>query len=112
MSTTLLASGEGVSGGVGGTTLAQLDLTQYRAVRITVAAAASNPADVLVVVAHIDQPNTPNANAIDNLDRYTLPANGNVSRSYDMPGQNVDIAAFPEGGVSGCTVLFTVYAQS
>ena len=111
-STTLLASGNGISVSVGGTTLAQLDLTQYRAMRLTVAASAFNPADVLVAIAHVDQPNTSNANAIDNLDRYLVSADGNVSRSYDVPGQSIDIEAFPEGDVSGCTVFFTVYAQS
>jgi len=106
-----LASGEGISANIGGTTLAQLDLTLYRAVRITVAT-PSNPASVQVVIAHIDQPNTPKANAIDSLDRYVVPADSNVSRSYDVPGQSIDIGVFPEGNVTGCTVMFTVYAQS
>lgn len=90
--------------------LAQLDLSAYQIMQLSVGNSVNSPAFVVIEIAHVDQPNTPNANAITALDSFTVAPGDSVSRLYEVPGQTVLITAAPEDLASGCVVFFTVYA--
>ena len=90
--------------------LAQLDLSRYRFIRLSIGAASSNPASLGISLAHVAEPNTPNANLIAALDFFTLAPGDWVSRLYQVPGQTVAFSASPEGQASGCQLDYTLYA--
>jgi hypothetical protein len=92
--------------------LAQLDVAAYRTMRLSVGNWVDSPASLLISIAHINEPNTPNASAITGLDHFTVTPGESVSTVYEVPGQTVSITANPENQVTGCFVFFTVYARA
>src|SRR5208283_370077 len=53
--------------------LAQLDLSSYRAIRLSVGNWVGSPVSAIIAVSHVDQPDTPNANLITGLDSFAVP---------------------------------------
>jgi hypothetical protein len=92
--------------------LAQLDVAAYEAMRLSVGNWVNSPAALVIDIAHINEPNTPNANAITALDTFVVAPGESVSRLYEVPGDTVLISASPETQASGCSVFFTVYART
>lgn len=109
--TVLVASGQAVPVATAPGGLVQVDVEQYRTIRITVANAASSPSSIDIAIAHIMSPGTPAANAIELLDSYTLGPDENVSKSYDVPGQTIALEAFSTSQTAGCTAFFTIYGR-
>lgn len=92
--------------------LAQLDVAAYEAIRLSVGNWVNSPASLLIGIAHVNEPNTPNASAITLLDSFAVAPGESVSRLYEVPGDTVLITANPENQASGCSVFFTVYARA
>jgi hypothetical protein len=86
--TKLLASGNPLDIDAVQSELAQLDLSSYRTIRLSAGNGAGSPAPVIVAVSHVDQPDTPNANAITALDSFTLAPGESVSEVYEVPGRS------------------------
>jgi hypothetical protein len=91
--TKLLADGNQMTVDEDESELAQLDVSAYRTIRLSVDNWVNSPAPVVIGVSHVDQPNTINANLITALDSFTVPPGGSVSRVYEVPGEG--------GGVPG-----------
>lgn len=109
--TVLIASGNGVAIDAAGTGLAELDVAQYRSVRITVANWAFSPSSIQVDIAHIINPGTPGANAIDGLDSYILGPDETTSKSYEVPGETIALNAHSTSNSAGCQAFFTIYGR-
>jgi len=111
--TKLLASGNPVDIDPVQSELAQLDLSSYRTIRLSAGNGAGSPAPVIVAVSHVDQPDTPNANAITALDSFTLAPGESVSKVYEVPGEVVAFVAQPGHPlVAGIGVFFTIYGRT
>lgn len=93
--------------------LAQLDVSSYRSIRLSVGNWEGSPAPVIIAVSHVDQPNTPNANLITSLDSFTLAPGGSVSNAYQVPGEVIVFLANPEPSpLSGIQIDFTIYGRT
>ena len=109
--TVLVASGNGVAIDPSGTELAQVDVAQYRTVRITAANWAFSPTSIRVAIVHVTSPGTPETGAIDALDSYTLGPDENTSTSYDVPGDTILMSVRSTTDSAGCRVFFTIYGR-
>lgn len=92
--------------------LAQLDVAPYEAMRLSVGNWVNSPEPLVIGIAHVNEPDTPNASAITALDTFIVTPDESVSRLYQVPGETVLITASPENQASGCLVFFTVYARA
>ena len=111
--TKLLADGNQMTVDEYQSELAQLDLSAYRTIRLSVDNWVNSPAPVVIGVSHVDQPNTVNANFITALDSFTVPPGGSVSRVYEVPGEVVAFLASPEHPpLAGIEIDFTVYGRA
>jgi acetaldehyde dehydrogenase (acetylating) len=111
--TKLLADGNQMTVDESESQLAQLDLSAYRSIRLSVDNWVNSPAPVVIAVSHVDQPNTINANFITALDSFTVPPGGSVSRVYEVPGEVVAFLASPEHPpLPGIEIFFTVYGRA
>ena len=111
--TKLLADGNQMTVDEDESELAQLDVSAYRTIRLSVDNWVNSPAPVVIGVSHVDQPNTINANFITTLDSFTVPPGGSVSRVYEVPGEVVSFLASPEHRpLAGIEIDFTVYGRS
>jgi hypothetical protein len=70
--------------------LAQLDVAPFRTMRLSVGNWVNSPASLLIGIAHVNKPNTPNASAITALDSFTVTPGESVSKTYDVPGRGDD----------------------
>lgn len=111
--TKLLAQGNPADVGPDQAELAQLDLSAYRAIRLSVGNWVGSPAPVGIAISHVDQPNTPNANLITGLDSFTLAPGESVSKVYQIPGKVVVFLAAPDPPqASGIKIDFTIYGRT
>ncbi len=111
--TKLLANGNMMTVDEDESELAQLDLSAYRTIRLSVDNWENSPAPVVVIVSHVDEPNTINANFITGLDSFTVAPGGSVSRVYEVPGETVAFLARPEHPpLAGIEIDFTVYGRA
>ncbi len=111
--TKLLADGNQMTVDEDESELAQLDLSAYRTIRLSVDNWVNSPAPVVIVVSHVEQPNTINANFITSLDSFTVPPGESVSRVYEVPGEVVTFLARPEHPpLAGIEIDFTVYGRA
>ena len=111
--TKLLAAGNQMTVDEDESELAQLDVSTYRTIRLSVDNWVNSPAPVVFGVSHVDQPNTINANFITVLDSFTVPPGGSVSRVYEVPGEVLAFLASPEHPpLAGVEIDFTVYGQA
>ena len=111
--TKLLANGNQMTVDQDESELAQLDVSAYHAIRLSVNNWVNSPAPVVIGVSHVDQPNTINANFITALDSFTVPPGGSVSRVYEVPGEVVAFLASPEHPpLPGIEIDFTVYGRA
>ena len=111
--TKLLADGNQMTVDEDESELAQLDISAYRTIRVSVNNWVNSPAPVVIIVSHVDQPNTINANFITALDSFTVPPGGSVSRVYEVPGEVVAFLARPEHPpLAGIEIDFTVYGRA
>jgi hypothetical protein len=93
--------------------LAQLDVSSYRTIRLSVGNWEGSPGPVVISISHVDQPNTPNANLITGLDSITLAPGGSVSQAYEVPGEVVVLLASPEIPLlNGIQIDFTLYGRT
>ena len=92
------------------TTLVQLDVSAYRTIRLSAGNWAESPGPVVIYISQIDQPDTPNANAIVMVDSFTLAPEESASKVYEILGEVVEFMAEPEDpAVAGIVVFFTIY---
>ena len=111
--TKLLAAGNQMTVDEDESELAQLDVSAYRTIRLSVDNWVNSPAGVVIGVSHVDQPNTVNANLITALDSFTVPPGGSVSKVYEVPGAVVTFLASPEHPpLAGIEIDFTVYGRA
>jgi hypothetical protein len=110
--TKLLANGNPTDVAPDQSELAHLDLSSYRAIRLSAGNWADSPAPVIIAVSHVDQPNTPNANLITRLDSFTLTPGESASKVYEVPGEVVVFLASPAPPVNGIRVFFTIYGRT
>lgn len=111
--TKLLAQGNPADVGPDQAQLALLDLSSYGAIRLSVGNWELSPASVVIGMSHIDQPNTPNANAITALGSVTLAPGESVSYVYLVPGEFAALLANPDPPqTGGIKVFFTVYGRA
>lgn len=111
--TKLLAQANPADVGPDQAQLALLDLSSYEAIRLSAGNWELSPASVVISLSHIDQPNTPNANAITLLDSFTLTPGESVSTLYQVPGEFVALLANPDPPqTSGIKVFFIVYGRA
>src|SRR6516165_4956283 len=111
--TQLLACGNQMTVDESESELAQLDLSSYRTIRLSVDNWEHSPAPVVIVVSHVDEPDTINANFITGLDSFTVPPGESVSRAYEVPGEVVAFLARPEQPpLAGIEIDFTVYGRA
>jgi hypothetical protein len=108
--TKLLADGNQMAVDEHESELAQLDLSAYRTIRLSVGNWANSPAPVVIAVSHVEQPNTINANLITGLDSFAVPPGESASRVYEVPGEVVAFLARPDHPpLAGIEIDFTVY---
>ncbi len=111
--TKLLANGNMMTVDQDESELAQLDLSGYRTIRLSVDNYEHSPAPVVIIVSHVDQPDTINANFITGLDSFSVPPGESVSRAYEVPGEIVAFLARPEHPpLAGIEIDFTVYGRA
>ena len=111
--TKLLAAGNQMTVDEDESELAQVDVSAYRTIRLSVDNWVSSPAPVVIGVSHVDQPNTVNANFITALDSFTVPPGGSVSRVYEVPGEVVAFLATPQHPpLAGIEIDFTVFGRA
>ena len=111
--TKLLADGNQMTVDENASELAQLDLSAYRTIRLSVSNWANSPAPVVISVSHVDEPDTVSANFITELDSFTVAPGGSVSRAYEVPGEVVAFLARPEHApLAGVEIDFTVYGRA
>ena len=93
--------------------LAQLDLSAYRIIRLSVGNWEGSPGPVVIAISQVDQPNTPNANLIASVDSFTLAPDESASKVYEVPGEVVVFLANPEQPpLSGIQVFVTIYGRT
>jgi hypothetical protein len=93
--------------------LAQLDLSAYHTIRLSVDNWVNSPAPVVIGVSQVDEPSTINANFITSVDSFTVPPGGSVSRVYEVPGEVVAFLARAEHPpLAGIEIDFTVYGRA
>ena len=109
--TKLLAKGNPIQVDPGQSQLALLDVASYRRVRLSAGNWEGSPGPVLIAISQIDQPNTPNANAIALVDSFTLAPGESASKVYEVLGDVVAFLANPEPSQSGIQLFFTIYGQ-
>ena len=109
--TTLLAKGNPIQVGPAQSELAQLDVSSYRSIRLSAGNWAGSPGPVVITITQVDQPNTPNANAIALVDSFTLAPGESASKVYEVLGDVVAFLANPEPSQSGIQLFFTIYGQ-
>jgi hypothetical protein len=110
--TTELKSGSGVPVAASGTVLVpSLDVSKDGQIRVTVGNSSFSASAVNIGIAHIENPGTSGANAIDSLDLFTVPIGQNISRSYAVPGRTIEVSASPANGHAGSTVFFTIFGR-
>lgn len=111
--TKLLAEGNPIQVDPVQSELAQLDLSEYRTIRLSVGNWEGSPGPVVIAISQVDQPNTPNANLIANVDSFTLAPDESVSKVYEVPGEVVVFVANPEQPpLGGIQVFFTIYGRA
>jgi hypothetical protein len=111
--TKLLAQGNPIDVGPNQQQLALLDLSPYRAIRLSAGNWELSAAPVVIAVSHVDKPNTPNANLITALDSFVLAPSESVSKVYEVPGEVMAFMATPDPPqASGISVFFTVYGRA
>ena len=111
--TKLLASGNPIDVDPDQSELAQLNLSQYRTIRLSAGNGAGSPGPVIVGASHVDQPDTPNANLITALDSFNLAPGESVSKVYEVPGEVVVFFAQPETPpLAGIGLFFTIYGRT
>ncbi len=111
--TKLLAAGNQMTVDQDESELAELDLSAYGTIRLSVDNWVNSPAPVVIAVSHVDQPNTVNANFITAVDSFTVAPGGSVSRVYEVPGEVVAFLAIPEHPpVAGIEIDFTIYGRA
>jgi len=111
--TKLLAKGNAIQVDQDQSELAQLDLARYETIRLSVGNWEGSPGPVAIDISQIDQPNTPNANAIASVDSFTLAPDESASKVYEVPGEVVVFLASPEQPpLSGIQVDFTIYGRT
>jgi hypothetical protein len=111
--TKLLAKGDQFNVDPAQSELAQLDVSSYRAIRLSVGNWEGSPAPVAIALSHVDQPNTPNANLITSLDSFILPPDVSVSKVYEVPGEVIVFLASPEQPpLGGIQIDFTIYGRT
>jgi acetaldehyde dehydrogenase (acetylating) len=111
--TKLLAAGNQMTVDEDESELAELDLSAYRTIRLSVDNWVNSPAPVVIGVSHVDQPNTVNANFITAVDSFTVPPGGSVSRVYEVPGEVVAFLASPaHPPLAGIEIDFTVFGRA
>ncbi len=111
--TKLLAQGNPVVVGPDQQQLAQLDLSPYQAIRLSVGNWELSPSPVVIALSHVDQPDTPDANLVTGMDSFRLAPGEEVSKVYELPGAVVALMATPDQSqASGLNVFFTVYGRA
>jgi hypothetical protein len=111
--TKLLASGNQIHVDPVQSQLAQLDLSPYGTIRLSIGNWEGSPGPVLIAVSQVDQPNTPNANLIALVDSFTLAPGESASKAYQVPGEVVMFLANPQQPLlNGIQVAFTVYGRA
>jgi len=111
--TKLLAKGNPIKVDPAQSELAQLDVSPYRSIRLSVGNGAGSPGPVVITVTQVDQPDTPDANFIAGLDAFTLAPDCWASKVYEVPGEVVAFVANPEQPpLAGIRVFFTIYGRT
>ena len=111
--TKLLAKGNPIQVDPAQSELAQLDVSSYRSVRLSVGNWAGSPGPVVITITQVDQPNTPNASFIAGVDALTLAPDEWASKVYEIPGEVVAFVASPEQSpLDGIQVFFTIYGRT
>jgi hypothetical protein len=111
--TKLLAKGNPIQVDPAQSELAQLDVSSYGSVRLSVGNKADSPGPVVITIAQVDQPNTPDANFIAGVDAFTLAPDEWASKVYEIPGEVVAFVAGPEQPpLGGIQVFFTIYGRT
>ena len=111
--TKLLAKGNPIKVDAAPSELAQLDVSSYRSIRLSVGNWEGSPGPVVITIAQVDQPNTPNANFIVGLDAFTLGPDEWASKVYEIPGEVVAFVADREQpALDGIRVFFTIYGRT
>lgn len=111
--TRLLASGNPIDVDPDQSELAQLDLSQFGTIRLSAGNGAGSPGPVVVGASHVDQPGTPSANLITELDSFSLAPGESVSKVYEVPGEVVVFWAQPETPpLAGIGLFFTIYGRA
>jgi hypothetical protein len=111
--TKLLAKGNPIQVDPAQSELAQLDVSLYRSIRLSVGNSAGSPGPVVITITQVDQPNTPNANFIRGVDCFTLAPDCWASKVYEIPGEVLAFVANPEQPpLDGIQVFFTIYGRT
>jgi hypothetical protein len=111
--TKLLAGGTQVNVDPVQSQLAQLDLSPYRTIRLSIGSWEGSSGPVIIAVSQVDQPNTPNANLIAIVDSFTLAPDESASKVYEVPGEVVVFLANPQQPpLDGIQVDFTIYGRT
>jgi hypothetical protein len=111
--TKLLAKGDPIQVDPAQSELAQLDVSSYGSVRLSVGNKADSPGPAVITIAQVDQPNTPDANFIAGIGAFTLAPDEWASRVYEIPGEVVAFVAGPEQPpLGGIQVFFTIYGRT
>ena len=111
--TKLLARGNPIKVDAAQSELAQLDVSSYRSIRLSVGNWEGSAGPVVITIAQVDQPNTPNANFVVGLDAFTLAPDEWASKVYEIPGEVVTFVANPEQPPpDGIQVFFTIYGRA
>ena len=111
--TKLLASGNPILVDPVQSLLAQLDLSLYRTIRLSAGNGVGSPGPVVITISQIDQPGTPMANAIVEVDSFTVAPNESASKVYEVTGEVVSFLAEPElAPLAGIGLSFTIYGRT
>ena len=88
-------------------------MSAYRTIRLSAGNGAGSPGPVVVAISQIDQPGTPNANAIALVDSFTLAPDESASKVYEVLGDVVAFVAQPETPpLAGIGLFFTIYGRA
>jgi len=111
--TKLVAKGNPIQVDPAQSELAQLDVSSYRSIRLSIGNWADSPGPVVITISQVDQPNTPNANLITSVDSFTLAPGESASKVYQALGEVVVFVANPEQPpLGGIQVFFTIYGRT
>lgn len=94
--TKLLASGSEFAVDPEQSELAQLELSPYRAVRLSVGNWVGSTSPVEIAASHVASAGSPNANLITGLDSFTLAPGDSATKVYEVPGNVVVFLASPQ----------------